>query len=143
MARKKSSSVPNGKVRFTLFENALDFVVEAIERISGDPDASGVKYGVLHLAAGVELLLKERLRRQDPALIFSDPKKYSDQALKSGNFVSAYAPDVLKRLEACGVRVSPGSLPALSSLRLFRNQLKHFGIEPSHDALVATAAGVM
>jgi len=42
-------------------------------RLEKGASLSDAKYAVLHLAAGVELLLKEQLRREHWALLFSKP----------------------------------------------------------------------
>jgi hypothetical protein len=62
----RSRNPPDGELlEFTLVENGLDFVVKALGELRGDPDPRNLKYAVLHLKAGTDLLLKGRLRTHD------------------------------------------------------------------------------
>ena len=60
-------------LKLTLVENGIDFVRSGIERyfLRDAPSPRDHKYAVLHVFAGVLLLLKARLSREHPALIFS------------------------------------------------------------------------
>ena len=51
-------------IEFTLLENGLDFIWSAVEHLGTDLSKRSLKYAVLNLAAGIELILKERLRRE-------------------------------------------------------------------------------
>src|SRR2546426_9855541 len=53
------------QVHFTLLENGLDFVWSAVEHLSVATSKRELKYALLHLVSGIELILKERLRRED------------------------------------------------------------------------------
>ena len=57
------------QMNITLIENALDFILSAVEWAKGDDDRS-LKYAILNLSDGVELILKERLRRAHWSLLF-------------------------------------------------------------------------
>lgn len=60
---KAVASTETRDLAFDLLENGLDFVVEALERLTKrSVQDRDLKYGVLHLGAGIELVLKERLR---------------------------------------------------------------------------------
>jgi len=67
---------------------------------------------VLHLSAGIELVLKDRLFREDWTQIFFKPEDATPEKYRSGNFKSVGLDDCLKRLEAssdsasCGIRSS-------------------------------------
>lgn len=43
---------------FGVLENGLDFLLSSLDYLSGDPKEKDLKYAVLHLSAGVELVLK-------------------------------------------------------------------------------------
>ena len=46
----------NEHVRFSLLENALDYLVVAVTWLRGEPDQQALKQAVLNLYAGVSLL---------------------------------------------------------------------------------------
>ena len=60
---------------FVLLENGLDFIASGLRYIARGETKSDLKYGVLHLASGIELVLKERLRQEDWRLVFVKPDK--------------------------------------------------------------------
>ncbi len=72
-----------------LLENAIDYLREAVRRLEGDVDRRDLKYAILHLGAGLELLLKERLRQEDWRQLFRDPACAIEEEYRSGEFVSA------------------------------------------------------
>lgn len=74
-------------MNITLVENALDFILSAVEWAKGD-DVRSLKYAILHLSDGVELILKEKLRRDHWSLLFADVDKANENALKTGDFKS-------------------------------------------------------
>lgn len=51
-------------IHFELLENGLDFLLSGIEYLARGKEKRDIKYGVLHTVSGVELILKERLRRE-------------------------------------------------------------------------------
>jgi hypothetical protein len=63
------------RVEYALLENGLDFVLSALEHVGSKPDRRQLKYAVLHLYAGVALVLKERLRQEDWRLLFEKQEK--------------------------------------------------------------------
>jgi hypothetical protein len=75
-------------LEYSLLENGLDFMVSGVREVSGAHDQRRLKYGVLHLGAGIELVLKEKLRRFDWKLLFRYPKRIDQQKYLSGDFVS-------------------------------------------------------
>lgn len=48
-----------GKITLNLLENGLDFLCEALTPIVQTQDERKLKYSVLHICAGVELILKK------------------------------------------------------------------------------------
>jgi hypothetical protein len=103
-----------------------------------------LKYGLLHLSSGVELLFKEALRREHWSLIFRDPDQATAEALESGDFSSADFDSCLKRLEnIAGAKLSKTERTELLSVRRKRNRLEHFGIADSNEAVIASSAHLM
>jgi hypothetical protein len=63
------------ELHFELLENGLDFISSGLAYVARGETKSDLKYGVLHLASGIELVLKERLRQEDWTLVFKQPEK--------------------------------------------------------------------
>lgn len=67
---------PGSEVFFPPVPNGLDYLVSVVEHLeSGDERVSArdLKYAVLHLAAGAEVLLKAWLPLEHWSLVFKDP----------------------------------------------------------------------
>lgn len=52
------------KINFGLLENGLDFILSAIINLKEGDDKVKLKYGVLHLSAGVDLIFKYLLSKE-------------------------------------------------------------------------------
>ncbi len=130
--------------KWGLLENALDFIEAALDRLAANKTRADIKYGLLHLCSGIELLFKEALRREHWSLIFDDPDKATPEALKSGDFKSADFDSCLKRLEnvAC-VKLGDTKKNELLNFRRKRNRLEHFGIADSKEAVIASTGNLM
>jgi hypothetical protein len=87
-------------------------------------------FAVVHLANGVELLLKSRLLAEHWALLFE--KEASREKYLSGDFVSVSAESCISRLDKI-VELTLGDecIRALASLREARNRLVHFSADES------------
>lgn len=110
----------------TLPSNGLDYLLSAAEHLAvNSPRAH--KYAVLHLFAGIELLLKERLRREHWSLIFSEVDRASEDKLASGDFKSVEFNQSVARLkDIAKVEIDKRHWSHLDSLRNLRNRLQHF-----------------
>jgi hypothetical protein len=86
-------------VQLSMLENGLDFIASGLKHIASPVSKFDLKYAVLHLSAGIELVLKDRLRREDWRQIFVKPDEATEEKLKSGNFKSVNLRDCLERLE--------------------------------------------
>lgn len=114
-------------LKLDLLENGIDFIRSGIETffLEGDPEPRQHKYAVLHIFAGVLLILKERLRRAHPALIF---KKVD--ALKDENALTVDFDEVLTRLANCAdVTIDGSDLVKLRRAQATRNKLEHYAFE--------------
>ena len=134
------------KFHWDLLENALDFIYVALERLSQDKlSKQDLKYGLLHLSSGVELLFKEALRREHWSLIFRDPDQATIEALNSGDFKSVDFESCIKRLQniANVKQLSKPQQAELLGFRQKRNRLEHFGITGPSDAVIASSAHLM
>lgn len=127
-----------------LFENAIDYLREAVRRLEGEVERHDLKYAILHLGSGLELLLKERLRQDDWRQLFRDPGKATEEVYLSGDFISANVWQVMDRLGAIsGVEISTADRAHVGALRDRRNPLEHFRIRDSREAVSAAASSAL
>ncbi|TDK61737.1 hypothetical protein E2K98_12675 [Bacillus salipaludis] len=130
-------------LEFDLLENGLDFILSAINNLSNEGKAE-LKYGILHLSAGVDLILKYRLSKEHWTLLFSKIDAASKEKLKSGDFTSVDSSGCIDRLKKiCGIDFETEDLNQLKHLRERRNRLEHFGITESAAALKSTTLKVL
>lgn len=117
------------RIQFGLVDNALDFVLSAAEHARRD-SARDWKYALLHLVAGVELLLKARLGQEHWSLLFADKDKADRNALESGDFTSVDFKTACTRLaQIATVEIDKSALHDLKELRKLRHRIQHFGID--------------
>jgi hypothetical protein len=123
---------PIADIQFRLLENALDFIVNAGYYTKMEPDDPAdeprvLKHAVLNLAAGAELLLKERLRREHWSLLFERPDEATREKFERGDFRSVGGTSLMQRLEGIvGLQLGHDARHLLESLRAYRNRLEHF-----------------
>jgi hypothetical protein len=119
-------------IKLNLLDNSLDYIYESLEpMLSGHDDTSkhSWKYSVLHLYSGIELLLKEKLRKEHWSLIFQDISSADSENLENGNFVSVYHDELIKRLRKIS-KVKFNDKP-IKELRDLRNKFEHFEVDIS------------
>lgn len=132
------------ELKFTVLENGLDFIYTALVHLKGDPKPRDLKYAVLHLSAGVELILKDKLRREHWSLVFDDIDKADLEIYSSGDFVSVNLKASIQRLiKICDVDIDSNEQRSLFNLRKSRNRLEHFATVDSPTALKSSSAGVL
>lgn len=87
----------NNDVEFSMIENGLDFIATMLNYTDNkEKNKYDVKYSVLHLSSGIELILKYKLMLLDWRDIFQDIKKADKDDLCSGDFISVYSKDCQK-----------------------------------------------
>lgn len=112
-----------------LLDNGLDFLLSATEAVCRDEGPRSLKDSVLHLANGIELLLKARLAREHWSLIFSDVNKANFNVLAEADFVSVDPATAEKRLnQIVGINLDETANAHVKNLRVLRNKLTHFTI---------------
>jgi hypothetical protein len=127
-----------------LFENAIDYLGEAVRRLEGEADRRDLKYAILHLGSGLELLLKERLRQDDWRQLFRDPDEATEEVYRSGDFISANVWQTMNRLgKISEVEISATDRAHIGTLRDRRNPLEHFRIRESREAVSAAASSAL
>lgn len=131
-------------IEFDLIENGLDFIISSLKSIVESKDEIQLKYSVLHLSSGIELILKERLRREHWTLIFSNIKAANLQSLKSGDFHSVNFYDMIERLEnVCGIAFLDFELNYLKELKKRRNRIEHFEFKEKEKAIKSLTSKVL
>lgn len=129
-------------IQLSMLENGLDFIRSGLKFIAKPESKFDLKYAVLHLSAGIELVLKDRLRREDWRLIFKDVTKANEKKMQSGNFISVSLWECLERInEHCSVD-APDKKP-LERFKNLRNPIEHFAMNHSQAALESSAASVL
>ena len=123
------------RLELDLLDNGLDFIIEGLKpttKIWGSSFSDNKwKYSVLNIFSGIELVLKEKLKREHWSLIFQDVSNANKQKLIQGDFISVYHADAVKRLkEICNVAIDDSSIDAL---RRLRNKFEHFEINITID----------
>jgi hypothetical protein len=122
--------------RLTLLENGLDFIANGLQQLADDNNSTAVKYAVLHLAGGIELVFKERLRLCDWRLLFTNPEKADERKFQSGDFFSCGWEVCLDRLrEHEAIEIDKRAVLRLNALFHQRNRLQHFRLADSREAL--------
>ncbi len=122
---------------YTVLENGLDFILMAVNDLSIINEASTddetkkrlIKYSLLHLSSGIELVLKHRLLQEHWTYVFADMNKAKKEALQSGDFKSADSETIIERLKnLCDIELTPEEIKDLRNLRNKRNKAEHFNL---------------
>lgn len=116
---------PRKSIEFNLLGNAQDSLRQAIQLLAfndvGSPQ-SQLKHAIVNTAHCVELLLKERLRRVNPALVLKKTSEYPS--------LSAFTVGVniaIKRLKSNGnVRITLEDEKTIEDLRDERDDIEHY-----------------
>lgn len=139
------------KIHYDLIENALDFILSSIKFINqvnenkeeNISNKANIKYSILHLSSGLELLFKERLRLEHWSLIFDDINKANRNRLKSGDFKSVTSDVAQTRLkEICEVEILD-IVGCYKRIRNIRNKIEHFEFKENLPTLNSLIADVL
>jgi len=136
------------EVRFEPVENALDYLASAADQLGEGVDARDLKYGVLHLYAGMEVLAKAVLLRQAEdwreVVVLSQRSDMTRERFDRGDFRSVGPVDALRRLAALGhSTLEDKDLEAIEKLGRLRNRLQHFGLVEEERVVIARATPVL
>ena len=117
------------KFQLSLLANGLDFILGAAERtVIGTP--RDLKYAVLNLVDGVELLVKARLEQEHWTLLFDQADRASQEKLRNGNFKSVDFEQSYRRLrDIVRVKIDAPVWKHLNDLRTLRNRTRHYNID--------------
>lgn len=133
-------------LEYSLLENGFDFLLCAINNLNiaredtSDESARKrlLKYAMLNLSSGIELIFKHRLLEENWTYIFADMNKAKRQDLESGDFKSVDSALNIERLKNfCDISLSKKEEKTLESLRKRRNKIEHFKILESIESVEA------
>ena len=104
------------EMNYTVLENGLDFVFMSARNLSVINEASIgdeekkllIKYSLLHLSSGIELVFKHKLLQEHWTYVFADMNKAKKEVLQSGEFKSADSETIIERLKnLCDIENEP------------------------------------
>lgn len=109
--------------KFDLVANAKDSLAHAVAHISNTEDKSPSKWkiAVREVAHVVELLLKERLRREHPALIWIKVDDYPSMDARTVGAEEA----ALRLHKICNICLPKSDLETVKACRKLRNRIEH------------------
>ncbi|MBI3296743.1 MAG: hypothetical protein HYZ75_01170 [Elusimicrobia bacterium] len=142
MKDKAKASPKPEPIGYELFENGLDFILSGLEHLGSNPLAKrDYKFGILHLAAGIELILKERLRREHWSLLFENVDKANTAAMTSGDFKSVTFESLVDRLAGVAqVTIAKHEFQVIDDLRKRRNKVQHLHFTETPEVIESLAA---
>lgn len=119
--------------KFNLLENAIDSLQQGIGfALKDSPTQGELKLSVLLVAQSVELLLKERLKREHWSLIFT---KVEQAGNLNANTVTI--DEAIKRLEQIAhVKLDEEERDTISLLSDIRNRIQHYEIEITFEEVL-------
>jgi hypothetical protein len=120
------------KVEFNLLSNATDSIESAISLIAWGnerDEASRLKQSIQAIAHGIELLLKERLRRIHPVLLWENVDKYPSISARTVNSEGALS----RLINIGGLNFPKEDIELIRSLRTTRNAIEHYAWKTTKD----------
>lgn len=126
-------------IEFTLLENGLDFILSSAQYIDNKgSNKRNVKYSILHISSGIELIFKYKLMLTDWRQVFLKISEANYEKFIDGDFKSVDSKECQKRLKKiCNIDFNYEEKELLKNLREKRNRLEHFAIFDSHESLMA------
>lgn len=110
-----------------LLHNAIDSTVHGLEHyVEGRRSATNYKFAILHIAQGVELILKERLRQEHWVLIY-------DKVEKPNKSRTIDFETVVARLQSICKLSLAKYIDGLRGLRNARHEIEHYKVSLSEQ----------
>lgn len=132
------------KIEFDLLENGLDFINNSLNPILKSKNDHELKYSILHISAGLELILKEILRKEHWSLIFEKVDNANLNSLLTGDFLSASFETILNRLEKIAeIQISEDAKKYIRDIRKKRNRIEHFAFKENDVAIKSIVSNVL
>jgi len=125
------------EVEFSVLENGFDFIHKATKQlvdlqsngtnVDVDNLKQALKYAVLNLSSGIELIFKHCLFDSHWTYVFQDMNKSDKESLNKGHFISVNSETAILRLEKfCEIELTQKNKDTYKKLREYRNKLEHF-----------------
>lgn len=112
-------------IEFDLLANAQDSIRHAIDSLTWNDEANEarrLKQAIRDVAHGVELLLKEKLRRVHPVLIWENIDKFPNLGARTVTVDTA----VSRLARIGGLKFDPHDVELITALRDTRNAVEHY-----------------
>ncbi|OME19930.1 hypothetical protein [Paenibacillus odorifer] len=130
-------------LKLTLFENGIDFIERGISYVKGSRPED-LKYAIMHLVDGIELIFKYRLSLEHWSLIFENINSANRSSFEQGDFKSVGLEHCVQRLKGISsIIINEKDEICISKLKKHRNKITHFSINENVDALKASTIDVM
>jgi hypothetical protein len=128
------------ELQLNVLENGLDFINKCIYELEDSADHTpSLKYAVLHLNAGIELIFKARLTDDHWAFVFEDINKANYNNYIEGDFKSINLDTALYRLQhICNISITERFIRSIERLKKTRNRIEHFHIKENQYQLEST-----
>lgn len=133
-----------GRMKYSMLENGMDFIISGIshlqkaeqEDIEQSIQDRELKYALLHLSSGIELVFKSRLNIEHWTYIFDDMNKASKKSYRDGSLKTVDSSTAIDRLEKmCGYIFDAKQKEHLKRLRDARNRFEHGFIDNNQRAI--------
>jgi hypothetical protein len=112
-------------INISMVENGLDFILKSLQTVQNDDE--DLKYSLLNLHAGTQLLLKEILYREHWSLIFQKIETAKKEHLRTGDLISVTHDTLIDRLKKiCEIELDKNLLDKIGWLRKERNKAEHY-----------------
>jgi len=125
-----------------LHENARRFIESAVELASKEWSPE-LTFAAIHLASGLEILLKTRLAVEDHEQLARKGQTVTRQQFENGDFKSITVDECLSRLENLGVfQLTPRQDVVLRAVQRLRNRAIHYIAPTENEIKSALGAGL-
>ena len=131
-------------MQYSMLENGMDFIISGIlhlqkaesENVEENIQGRELKYALLHLSSGIELVFKSRLNIEHWTYIFDDMNKASKKSYKDGSLKTVDSNTAIDRLEKlCDYSFDKKQKMHLKKLREARNRFEHGYINNNPKAI--------
>ena len=135
------SQAPEDQTLQRLLATGMEFLVAAVDDLADEVPHPKLKFGLVHLVTGMEILFKVRLAREHWSLVFSNVNQADRARLETGDFRSVSLEDAVKRLgSVCAVRFTQEHEQVFNVIRGERNKVLHMGYVGQQSQLRPVAA---
>jgi hypothetical protein len=129
-------------VKLDMVDNGLDFLLKSLDTLEETDE--NLKYSIINLHAGIQLLLKELLFQEHWSLIFQKIEQAKKDRLISGDFVSVNYETLIQRLiNIAEISLDNQLIEELNLLRKERNKIEHYHFVVTPDVLKSRIVNIL